>query len=110
MATARERTLALKGKKVAKAAGVLRFTVDGKTFDVDPRTLTIREAWAAKQMLTDSEYPADNNHFATAATAWIIARRDVPDLDFETVIDALTIGDILDSVDDVTEDLDNPER
>lgn len=109
MTTARERTRALKGTNKSKAAGVLRFSIDGKTFDVDSRSLTIRENYTKKKMLAESEYPDDDTSFGAAATAWVIARRTSPDLDFEAVLDALTVGDIIDSLKDVEEDLENPE-
>lgn len=108
MSTIKERTLEAEGR-ATKPAGVLRVSVDGNTFDLDPRTLTIRENWKARQLLEASEFPADAAHFSTAAAATVIINRTHPDVTFDDVIDALTLGDIIDSSKLVEGDVDNPE-
>lgn len=92
MSTAKERTLAAQGK-TKKPAGVLRVVIEGVAIDIDGRTITMKENERAKAALRIAGYEPDFENRA-ASRAWVVACRTFPELTFDEMMDAMTIGDL----------------
>lgn len=93
MVTAKERTLQAEGRSKKKPAGVLRITIDGVAVDVNPLTITIREAHRASVALQAGGYP-ETNQMRAASHAWVVAQRSMPDITLDDVLDSMTLGDL----------------
>lgn len=107
MTSARERTLEAMGKTKTDVQP-MKVAIDGQELIVDVRTLTGRDRRLMKAELAKLDYPADDEDFLYAAI-WVVLRRSRPDVTFDEVLDAVTLGDLMDAeVGDVEGD-DSPE-
>ena len=90
---ARERTPT---KKPSEALPTIKLTLDGVDVCIDAATSTLRERWQAKEALRAAGLPVDDNELIVGATIWALAKRSIPDLTLDDVLDSVTAGALMD--------------
>lgn len=94
-----------KGRGVNNS-GVIAVEIDGERLVIDNRAMTIRERQLVRRELAQIANPDRMDWIAGAV--WIARRRTDPNVTFDDICDALTIGDIED-VEIVEPESDSPE-
>lgn len=83
-------------KKPSENLPVVRLTLDGTEVVIDAATGTLRERWQAKEALRAAGLPVDDNELMVGATIWALAKRTIPDLTLDDVLDNVTAGALMD--------------
>lgn len=101
---------------MVQAVDPFRVQVNGEAVEVDHRTFTLAERRASRAAvlkLVDGDDLVPDEADALAALVWVVLRRSDADLEFETVLESLTVGDLADAEPVLVEDLqdrdDDPE-
>ncbi len=89
------------------STNVVTIKINGSPMAVDVKSVTIRErARAMARLKADPELDPTDELTLTAAVAWVCARRHLPDLELDDVLDSMTLGDIMDAAQEAS---DSPE-
>jgi hypothetical protein len=83
-------------RKPSEGLPTITLTLDGVDVCIDAATSTIRERWHAKEALRAAGLPVDDNELMVASTIWVLAKRSLPDLTLDDVLDNVTAGALMD--------------